>query len=237
MSSVLSVFGTRPEVIKLAPVIRELEARGNGIQTTNVASGQHRELVEPSTRGFDLRVDHDLGVMEPGQPPTQLCARILEALDPVLQAIVPELALVFPVHPNPAVVATADAVLQGRPRIRMVEPLGYPDFVHLVSRAHVVVSDSGGVQEEAPTLGKPLIVLRTNTERPEALSCGVARLLGPDPGGLRRLLEEALDEPPWARRAHRAANPFGDGDAARRIASVIRNLLAEDLPLAATGAR
>jgi UDP-N-acetylglucosamine 2-epimerase (non-hydrolysing) len=148
-----------------------------------------------------------------------------------------DVALVFPVHPNPDVVAAAGAELEGRPRIHMVEPLGYPDFVHLVSKAQVIVSDSGGVQEEAPTLGKPLIVLRANTERPEALSCGVARLLGPDPGGLRRLLEEALDEPSWARRAHGAANPFGDGDAARRIANVIRNLLAEHLPLAAAGVR
>ena len=94
MSNVLTLFGTRPEVVKLAPVIRELEARGAGFETTNVASGQHRELVEPFARLFNLRIDHDLALMRPGQSPARLCARILEALDPLLEAVAPDLVLV-----------------------------------------------------------------------------------------------------------------------------------------------
>ena len=381
MPKVLTLFGTRPEVIKLAPVIRELEAPGTRYETVTVASGQHRELVRSLSGLFGLRVDHDLACMRPGQSPSRLCARILEALDPLLadeapdlvlvqgdtttalagalaafhrqiavghveaglrsgdpsspfpeemnrrlvsrmatwnfaptplnratlldegvpaeqvfvtgnpvvdalrhilataeptsplrelldatdglELIVftmhrrenhgrfmqtclrrlatfvasrPETALVFPVHPNPAVVAAA-RVLQGRPRVHLIEPLDYPDFIHLLSRAHLIISDSGGVQEEAPTLGKPLIVLRAQTERHEALTCGVARLLGPDPERLRPLLEEAFEEHSWTRRVHRVPNPFGSGDAARRIVSAIQNVLAGDMPLAATGVR
>ena len=363
---VLSLFGTRPEVIKLAPVIRALEHPGRGFETVNVLSGQHADLVRPFLRTFAVRVDHDLGVMEPGQTPGLVCARVLAALDPLLKRTAPDavlvqgdtstalagalagfhrqipvghveaglrsgdvtspfpeemnrrlitrlaswhfaatesnretllregvgdervfltgnpivdavlgvrervaagpalaptlaataglkrialtthrresfgetmrenldalrrfvethadVALIFPVHPNPAVVAETRAALSGHPRIHLLEPLGYEDFVALMAESWLVVSDSGGVQEEAPSLGRPLLVLRENTERPEAVRSGLARLVGGRPERLAALLEEAAQPGSWVEGVSRIENPFGRGDAGERIAGIL----------------
>jgi UDP-N-acetylglucosamine 2-epimerase (non-hydrolysing) len=149
----------------------------------------------------------------------QVLRRFVEAND--------DIALVFPVHPNPVVVETTRQVLGDHPRIRLIEPLNYEDFVMLLSRAWLIVSDSGGVQEEAPTLGKPLIILRENTERPEAVESGIARLVGDRPERLASLLDEAKNPNSWAHRAGKISNPFGDGHAGARIVSVIRMHLFE----------
>jgi UDP-N-acetylglucosamine 2-epimerase (non-hydrolysing) len=135
-----------------------------------------------------------------------------------------DLALIFPVHPNPQVVAAAHDVLAGHARILLVEPLGYPDFIGLLTHASLIVSDSGGVQEEAPTLGRPLLILRENTERAEAVECGVARLVGRQPGALASMLEEACREGSWAERVSAVENPFGRGDSGPRIVEAIRQL-------------
>src|SRR5215831_9049596 len=367
---VLTLFGTRPEVIKLAPVIQQLESRGEMFQTLNVTSAQHQSLLYPFVSLFDIRVDYDLQVMEQNQTPSQVCARVLSSLDPILVKEKPDLilvqgdtttamagalagfhrhipvghveaglrsgnlhspfpeemnrrlitrlatyhfaatlgnrdtllsegvdrksvfvtgnpvvdslkailkatsispaiepvlnataglkrviltthrresfgelmaenlrvlrsfveshsdiALIFPVHPNPAVVAPANDILSGCPRIHLIEPLNYHDFIFLLSRAWLIVSDSGGVQEEAPTLGKPLLVLRENTERPEVLRCGVGRLVGNSATRLEALLEEARRDGEWSQRAANTPNPFGDGDAGERIAVAIERLL------------
>lgn len=377
--TVLTIFGTRPETIKLAPVIGQLEQAPGRFRTINVTSGQHTTLMYPFVKLFGVRIDHDLRVMEPGQNPNGVCARVLAALDPILVRERPDLvlvqgdtttalagamaafhrgiplghveaglrsgdpqspfpeemnrrlvgnlaslhfaatsrnretllregvpdtnvfvtgnpvvdalehilarthasetvdealaatkglkrivltthrresfgdymtaslmilrrfvdthedvALVFPVHPNPVVVETARRVLGHHPRIQLIEPLDYQEFVVLLSRAWLIVSDSGGVQEEAPSLGKPLIILRENTERPEAVECGIARLVGSDPSGLRTLLDEALREDSWAQQTGRINNPFGNGDASARIVDVIDRYLAEAKPALAT---
>jgi UDP-N-acetylglucosamine 2-epimerase (non-hydrolysing) len=370
VKTVLTLFGTRPEVIKLAPVVRALEARPERWRTLNVSSSQHTDLLYPFAKRLSVRIDRDLGVMRPGQAPSEVLARVLAGLDPllalerpsvvlvqgdtttalagalaafhrgvpvghveaglrsgdatspfpeemnrrlvsriaryhfaattsnvetllaegvpadrivltgnpvvdalreiqashqpsaalqeqlaglaglrlialtthrresfgavmeghlrVLRRFVerhPDLALVFPVHPNPAVRAAAEAALAGAPRVLRLEPLEYPDFVHLLSRAWLLVSDSGGVQEEAPTLGKPLLVLRDNTERPEVLHCGIGRLVGSSPSRLEALLEEALTDAAWFERAREVANPFGAGDSGERIAASLERLL------------
>jgi UDP-N-acetylglucosamine 2-epimerase (non-hydrolysing) len=371
MLKVLTAFGTRPEIIKLAPVIRALEAAPDTFRTINVASGQHDGLAQPFIRLFGIRVDHDLHVMEPGQTPSGVCARVLQSLDPVLVREEPDLVVVqgdtttalaaslaafhrqvpvahveaglrsgdpvnphpeemnrrlisrlatwhfaatpgnraallregvdassvfvtgnpvvdalqdirqrcppgpairallartegrrrivltthrresfgarmadnlrqlrrfveqrddavlmMPVHPNPAVVAAVRSILAGHDRIDLLEPLEYPDFVCLISHAWLIVSDSGGVQEEAPSLGRPVLVLRQNTERPEALAAGVARLVGAEPGRLTALLEEAWMPGSWAEGVARLPNPFGEGDGGRRIAEVLGTVLA-----------
>jgi UDP-N-acetylglucosamine 2-epimerase (non-hydrolysing) len=368
---VLTLFGTRPEIIKLAPIIHQFEARGSDFQTINVTSAQHTDLLYPFIRLFGVRLDHDLGVMRPGQTPNQVCAAVLTALDPILAEKNPDLilvqgdtttalagalagfhrripvghveaglrsgnplspfpeemnrrlitqvaayhfaatprnratllregvpaervfltgnpvvdslqailrrptlspamerlvqsteglrriiltthrresfgetmsgnlqvlrrfverhddvVLVFPVHPNPSVRGPAAAVLSGHDRIRLLDPLDYFDFIGLLARAWLIVSDSGGVQEEAPTLGKPLLVLRENTERPEAVESGVARLVGGSPDRLGEMLEEVHRDDRWASQVRGMENPFGRGDSAQRIVQAVAQMFA-----------
>lgn len=132
----------------------------------------------------------------------------------------------FPVHPNPNVKAAAKEILGKCPRIFLIEPLDYGDFLALMKSAWLIVSDSGGVQEEAPSLGKPLLVLRENTERPEAIRAGVSKLIGNNPGALKRLLEENYSVETWIKSVKEVANPFGDGRSAARIVRVIEEKLA-----------
>jgi UDP-N-acetylglucosamine 2-epimerase (non-hydrolysing) len=143
--------------------------------------------------------------------------RFIEARD--------DIALIFPVHPNPSVVDAAGSVLSDHPRIHLIDPLGYRDFIHLLSEAWLIVSDSGGVQEEAPTLGKPVLVIRENTERPEAIEAGFSRLVGGDPQTLADMLKEADSEGSWIRVLSEAENPFGRGDSGERIAAIVAELL------------
>lgn len=367
MKTVLTLFGTRPEVIKLAPVIRELESRPTRFRSVVATSAQHTDLLYPLASFFRLSLDHDLHVMEAAQTPALVASRILAALDPILSRENPDLLLVqgdtttamagallgffrkipvghveaglrsgdtmspfpeemnrrlvtklaslhfaattsnqrtlldegvpreqvimtgnpvvdslndvmrmperrppppalseaalrgkrlivltthrresfgdvmsgnlrvlrefiearedillaFPVHPNPSVRDVSHAILGGHPRIHLLEPMEYPEFVRLLAKAWLIVSDSGGVQEEAPSLGKPLLVLRENTERPEAVESGVARLVGKDPSRLRAMLEELYPDHPWLREVGRVENPFGRGDASTRIVDAI----------------
>lgn len=136
-----------------------------------------------------------------------------------------DIALIFPVHPNPRVVEAATELLAGHPRIHLTEPLDYEEFITLLSASWLIVSDSGGVQEEAPTLGKPLLVLRDNTERPEALQSGVARLVGGDPRRLAAMLDEVERGESWADEVCKVDNPFGRGDSGTRIAEIIASLV------------
>jgi UDP-N-acetylglucosamine 2-epimerase (non-hydrolysing) len=139
----------------------------------------------------------------------------------------PDVALIFPVHPNPVVVETTRQILTHHERIHLLEPLDYQEFLQLLSHAWLIASDSGGVQEEAPSLGKPLIILRENTERPEAVECGIARLVGPVAKRLATMLEEAYSSDSWAHRTGRQANPFGNGDAGSRIVDAINQFVVE----------
>jgi UDP-N-acetylglucosamine 2-epimerase (non-hydrolysing) len=132
-----------------------------------------------------------------------------------------DVQVVYPVHPNPNVTEPVRRNLAGHPRILLIEPLDYIAFVDLMRRAYLLVTDSGGVQEEAPSLGKPVLVLREKTERPEAVEAGTAKLVGTDVnkivGAATRLLEDA-DEYERHRRVH---NPYGDGRASERIAGFL----------------
>jgi UDP-N-acetylglucosamine 2-epimerase (non-hydrolysing) len=136
-----------------------------------------------------------------------------------------DVSLAFPVHPNPSVRGPSYEILGGSPRIHLLEPMEYFEFVHLLSRAWLIVSDSGGVQEEAPSLGKPLLVLRENTERPEAVEAGVARLVGGRPETLREMLHELYPDHAWLGQVARSRNPFGDGTAAVQIVDAIERFL------------
>jgi UDP-N-acetylglucosamine 2-epimerase (non-hydrolysing) len=133
-------------------------------------------------------------------------------------------ALIFPVHPNPAVVGPASTVLDGHPRIHLIQPMDYEDFIVLLSHAWLIVSDSGGVQEEAPSLEKPLLVLRENTERPEAVEAGVARLVGGSPKRLSIMLEDVHQNGHWVEKIRHVNNPFGRGDSGKQIVQIITKL-------------
>jgi UDP-N-acetylglucosamine 2-epimerase (non-hydrolysing) len=134
-----------------------------------------------------------------------------------------DVALVFPVHPNPNVRRVASNLLEGCPRTYLLPPLDYPDFIGLMRQSWLIVSDSGGVQEEAASLGVPLLVPRKNTERPEAVECGSARLVH-TPEALRVSLEDTYQERA-ERPAQPVANPFGAGDSGRRIVAALLQAL------------
>ena len=128
-----------------------------------------------------------------------------------------DVAIVFPVHRNPNV-RRAIEPLRGHDNILLVEPVDYPELVFLLKRCHFVVTDSGGIQEEAPSFGKPVLVTRDTTERPEAMELGLARLVTSDEQRLFEEMSALLDNPEAYSRMSRAANPYGDGQASRRIA-------------------
>jgi UDP-N-acetylglucosamine 2-epimerase (non-hydrolysing) len=372
---VLTLFGTRPELIKLAPVIEQLESLSKLVRTINVSSSQHTDLLYPLIKLFGVRVDHDLQVMTSNQTPNQVCSKVLTSLDLIIAQEQPHLIivqgdtttamagalagfhnripvahveaglrsgfihspfpeemnrrvistlatyhfaatsqnretlinegvpeykvyvtgnpvvdslksimkrrkgspkveqlldqigerklivltshrrenlgetilenfkeirrfveskedteLVFPVHPNPNVREAARAALSDHPRVHLIEPLSYEDFVLLLSRSWLIVSDSGGLQEEAPTLCKPLLVLRENTERQEAIECGAAKLVGGSPERLRQMLEEFYLDSSWSRQLETQQNPFGNGDSGKQIAHLILELMRANQP-------
>lgn len=354
--NVVVLFGTRPEAIKMAPVIARLRTAPSRFHATVCTTGQHRELLAQTLRAFDLVADVDLGLMEADQTPTAFAARALPAVDDVLRRAEPDWVLVqgdtttalvgalaayhrrvklghveaglrtgnlhgpfpeegnrrivdlladalfaptasareallregvcderihvtgntvvdalldvagrtsldghradvlvtahrresfgaplteilhavkdlaesypalrwlFPVHPNPNVLGAASAVLGGLANVDLRAPLDYLELVSVLRSVRLVLTDSGGIQEEAPTFGKPVLVLRNETERPEGLAAGVARLVGTERqtivAAARRLLD---DEAEYARMA-RAGNPYGDGHAATRIVTIL----------------
>ncbi|KKW92891.1 non-hydrolyzing UDP-N-acetylglucosamine 2-epimerase [Sphingobium chungbukense] len=133
----------------------------------------------------------------------------------------PDMAVIFPVHPNPHVRPVMDAVLAGLPNVAMIEPLDYPHFVRLLDLCHLVLTDSGGVQEEAPSLGKPVLVMRETTERQEGVAAGTAKLVGTDRAKIVRSVFDLLDDEAAYAAMSRAHNPFGDGQASERIADII----------------
>jgi len=150
-----------------------------------------------------------------GAPLEAICGAILDLV------AARDIEVLYPVHPNPNVTTVVKRLLEGNPRIRLVAPLGYAEFVAAMKAAHVILTDSGGVQEEAPSLGKPVLVLRDETERPEGLAAGTALLVGPN---RERIVEKTLDliddGGAYARMA-KACNPYGDGRAAVRIVKTL----------------
>lgn len=357
---VTTVFGTRPEAIKLAPVLLEMKRRRDRIRSSVVVTAQHREMLDQVLRTFRIRPGRDLDLMRPGQSPGQVTSRILTSLDPVLERLRPhvvlvqgdtattfaaamaaflrkipvahveaglrtsnpynpfpeemcrrlttslstlhlaptalsranllregvsrrnvvvsgntvidallwilrnrppragdrdglavpgrmllvtthrrenfnrplrnicrailsivrrvqDLTVVLPLHRNPNVDGPVRKLLSGRDRIILLPPLDYVPFVHLMSRSHLILTDSGGVQEEAPSLGVPVLVARRTTERPEGIDAGVSRLVGTDADRIEREVMGLLtSRRRWLAMA-RKTNPYGDGKASARI--------------------
>jgi UDP-N-acetylglucosamine 2-epimerase (non-hydrolysing) len=133
----------------------------------------------------------------------------------------PDVSIVWPVHPNPAVVEVVRRVLDGQPRVHLIPPLEYRKLVSVIGRATIVATDSGGLQEEAPCLGKPVLVLRRVTERPEGVEAGTLELVGTDERTIAAALDRLLDDENAYERMARAGNPYGDGKASERIAAAL----------------
>ena len=358
----MSVFGTRPDTIKMAPVVRALERAGPEIEPLVCVTAQHRGMLDDLLALFAIEPDYDLDIMRPDQTLTEITTRVLTGMEPVLAEARPDVVLVhgdtststaaalaafyakipvghveaglrtttpwepfpeemnrrltsrlasyhfaptarsranleaenvapadifvtgntvidafletasrtyasdppewdgldparpwifvtahrrenhdvmrgicealaeisrlpqgpqilWPVHPSPRVSPVAHEVLDGLPGVRLVAPMGYDATVRSIKRSYLVLTDSGGLQEEAPCLGKPVLVMRRETERPEGIEAGTLELVGSDPARIvdatRRLL---VNEVAYERMA-RANNPYGDGHAAGRIAA------------------
>jgi UDP-N-acetylglucosamine 2-epimerase (non-hydrolysing) len=355
-SRILVIYGTRPEAIKMAPLVAALRGRPERFEVVLCTTAQHREMLDQVHELFGLVPDLDLGLMTPDQSLNELAARALDGLDGVLRRTEPDWLLVqgdtttamagalaafhrgipvghveaglrtgdlrqpfpeemnrsvidlvaaalfaptsrahetliargadparvfltgntvidalraiaaelpeeamtnevlvtvhrresfgqpirqifaalrdlagefpqlrwiYPVHRNPNVRRPASELLEGLPNLELHEPFGYRELVRRLRRVRLVLSDSGGIQEEAPAFGKPVLVLRETTERPEGIEAGVARLVGVE---RRRIVEETrrllTDQMAYAAMAN-AANPYGDGKAAERIASAL----------------
>jgi UDP-N-acetylglucosamine 2-epimerase (non-hydrolysing) len=133
----------------------------------------------------------------------------------------PDVQLVYPVHPNPNVQEPVNRYLRGLSNVHLIEPVSYVPFVDLMRRAYLLVTDSGGIQEEGPSLGKPILVLREKTERPEAVEAGTVRLVGSDEDRIVGETVRLLEDPKLHTAMTRVHNPYGDGRASERIARVI----------------
>lgn len=133
----------------------------------------------------------------------------------------PDVKAIYPIHMNPAVRQTANEILGGEDRIRIIEPLEVLDFHNFLARCHLVLTDSGGIQEEAPGLGKPVLVMRDTTERPEGIAAGTLKLVGTDEEMIYRSFKQLLEDPTEYARMSNASNPYGDGFACKRIADIL----------------
>ena len=159
--------------------------------------------------------------------------RICEALARLADR--PDVHIVFPVHPNPNVQEPVHRYLRSHPNITLIEPLDYVPFVDMMRRAYIILTDSGGIQEEGPSLGKPVLVLREKTERPEAVDAGTVKLVGSDTARIVAEAATLLDHPEEYRRMSRIHNPYGDGHASERIEAALREfwMPAVNSPMAA----
>jgi UDP-N-acetylglucosamine 2-epimerase (non-hydrolysing) len=172
--------------------------------------------VEPRTSRYLLVTAHRRENF--GAPLQEICLALLD-----LVKRYPDLSVVYPVHLNPHVRRVTDEWLVGHDRIHLIEPTGYPEFVALMKNAYALVTDSGGVQEEGPSLGKPVLVLREETERPEAVNAGTVQLVGWRRDAIVKAVSDLWERPGVYEQFARAVNPYGDGRAADRIAVVLRD--------------
>ncbi|MCX7842458.1 MAG: UDP-N-acetylglucosamine 2-epimerase (non-hydrolyzing) [Clostridia bacterium] len=151
-----------------------------------------------------------------GEPLKNICGALKQIADRYN-----DVEIIYPVHLNPAVQEVAEGLLGQHPRVKLIQPLDVQDMHNLMSKSYLIMTDSGGLQEEAPSLGKPVLVLRNETERPEAVSAGTVKLAGTDRERIYSLAVQLIEEPSEYNRMAKAVNPYGDGKASERIAKAI----------------
>ncbi|AKM08247.1 non-hydrolyzing UDP-N-acetylglucosamine 2-epimerase [Pelagerythrobacter marensis] len=184
-------------------------------------------LAQELAERFDLKADKRL-ILVTGHRRESFGGgfeRICEAIAQIAKR--PDVEIVYPVHLNPNVRGPVERLLSGRANVRLIEPQDYLPFVYLMNRASLILTDSGGIQEEAPSLGKPVLVMRDTTERPEALDAGTVRLVGTDVALIVENVMRLLDDREAYEEMSFAHNPYGDGRAAQRIVEAIRSWAAD----------
>ena len=158
-----------------------------------------------------------------GEPMTHMFRAIRRVMDEH-----PDVKAIYPIHMNPVVRETADRFLGGDDRIHIIEPLDVVDFHNFLSRSYLILTDSGGIQEEAPSLGKPVLVMRDTTERPEGIAAGTLKLVGTDEETIYQEFSRLLSDEEAYEKMSKASNPYGDGHACERIADILRMLDTSD---------
>lgn len=190
----------------------------DALQTTVDSSYTHPMLEKIGDDKMILLTAHrreNLG--EPMRHMFRAIRRLLEKYD--------DIQIVYPMHMNPAVREVADEILGNHDRVHLIEPLEVVDFHNFAARSHIILTDSGGIQEEAPSLGKPVIVLRDTTERPEGIEAGTLKLAGTEEETIFNLTDELLSDPKAYEAMAKASNPYGDGHASERIVQALREFL------------
>ena len=139
----------------------------------------------------------------------------------------PDVKAIYPIHLNPQVRATAHEIFDGDDRIRLIEPLNVLDFHNFMKRSFLILTDSGGIQEEAPSLGKPVLVMRDTTEREEGIAAGTLKLVGTQEECIYSCFKQLLTDEEEYQKMAKASNPYGDGKACQRIADILEQVLAE----------
>lgn len=229
------IFGTRPEAIKLFPVVHALRARADVDARVLITDNTVIDALYWVTSKIEAQPKLAAGLAEydarfAGKRiigvTTHRRENFGEGMENIAAALEQiaardDVAIIFPVHLNPNVRKVMDARLGANSNIAMIEPLDYPHFAHLLAISHIMLTDSGGVQEEAPALGKPVLVMRDTTERPEGVTAGTAKLVGTDKDRIISEIFTLLDDEAAYSTMARAHNPFGDGKAAIRIAGLV----------------
>lgn len=154
-----------------------------------------------------------------GEPIREICKAVLELVNNNQ-----DIEVVYPVHPNPNVRKPVYELLGNKSRIHLIEPLEYAEFCSLMKKSHIILTDSGGVQEEAPSLGKPVLVLRDTTERPEAIEYGTVKLVGTNKDKIVSTVQQLLDNENEYKKMSESINPYGDGFASKRIVEVLKGI-------------
>lgn len=181
-----------------------------------VSSGYQHELLAKLDPGHKLILVTMHRRENQGQPMARVFRTLLEVVEQR-----PEVEVIYPVHLSPKVQKLAHEILGKHERIHLIAPLDVVDFHNLAAKSYFIMTDSGGVQEEAPSLGKPVLVLRDTTERPEGVSAGTLKLVGTEPAKVKAAMLELLDDPNVYQQMAQAQNPYGDGQASQRILAAI----------------
>ena len=189
----------------------------DALKSTVVAEYHHPELDWVGDKKLLLMTAHRRENL--GDPMRQMFRAILRIVEEH-----EDVKVIYPIHMNPAVRQIAGEIFGNHDRIRLIEPLDVLDFHNFMDRSYLIMTDSGGIQEEAPSLGKPVLVMRDTTERPEGVEAGTLKLVGTDEETIYREINNLFDEDAYSRMS-KAANPYGDGVASKRIADILENEL------------